>query len=70
MRIKRRACELSQTEYKIKNHQHVHYHMVPKVAQVQDLRKTRMVMQFIVDNPARRDTGDLFVIPAGNNSER
>ncbi|XP_064614145.1 uncharacterized protein LOC135477869 [Liolophura sinensis] len=70
VRIKRRACELSQTEYKIKDHQHVHYHMVPKIVEVQDMRKTRMVMQFIVDNPARRETGDMFVIPTGNNSDR
>lgn len=58
--IKKRMCKFANTEYIVKDHQHVHYHMVENIPPFNNVNKTKAVMQSLLDSRQYGDDSDYF----------
>ena len=58
--IKKRLCKFADTEYIVKDHEHVHYHMVDSIPQFNDVKRTKAVMQRLLDGRQYGDDVDYF----------
>ncbi|GFO06617.1 CAMP-dependent protein kinase regulatory subunit [Plakobranchus ocellatus] len=46
--IRKRLCRFANSEIKVKNHEHVRYHMVPELPQFDHVKKTRVIMHHLL----------------------
>ncbi|XP_005104170.1 uncharacterized protein LOC101848372 [Aplysia californica] len=46
--IRKRLCRFANSSIKVKDHEHVRYHMVPELPQFEDVKKARVVMHRIL----------------------
>lgn len=46
--IRKRLCRFANSEVKVKNHEHVRYHMVPELPQFDHVKKTKVIMHHLL----------------------
>ncbi|GFR88524.1 cAMP-dependent protein kinase regulatory subunit [Elysia marginata] len=54
--IRKRLCRFANSEVKVKNHEHVRYHMVPELPQFDHVKKTKVIMHHLLSGSSSRQT--------------
>lgn len=58
--IKKKTCKFADTEFVVKDHKHVHYHMVDNIPQFENVKRTKAVMQQLLGARNYGDDSDYF----------
>ena len=53
-------CKFADTEYIVKDHKHVHYHMVDNIPKFKEVTQTKAVMQTLLGGRHYDDDTDYF----------
>ncbi|KAK7110904.1 hypothetical protein V1264_014703 [Littorina saxatilis] len=55
--IRKRMCQIANSKFKVKGHEHIRYHMVPELPEFDKVKKMQTAMQQLMDNSVLKKQG-------------
>ena len=56
--IKKRLCQIANSRFKVKGHEHVRYHMVPELPEFDKVKTMQTVMRQLMDSSVLKKQGE------------
>ena len=58
MWIKKRLCQIANSKFRVKGHEHIRYHMVPELPEFDKVKKMQTVLRQLMDNSVLKKQGE------------